>query len=510
MRLLTALVLLLVAAAPAAAAGIGPDHVASDQIRLVQNIRLTGSGMGAGLHGDRLLVSGPSQLTVFDVTSPQAPALLGAAPLANANESEDVASDGRWAAVAEADCLDQPGGSCIAVFDVTGAPERIATLRVGVQTVACVLGCRYLWATGENAIVDMADPAAPKVVGTFLEPDDERIQGICYGSREARPGLVMVSCDPAFAVSTLPEHGGSPTKPVVIAQANTEDFQSSPAVGGVPHSSRWPGARDRFLMTTTETPFTGTCGGPDLGAFVVWDARPVLAGGRGFVRAQEWRPSNGTYVDGRSPYNAVGCSPHFMSEHPSFRDGGLVTVAALENGLRFLQVTAAGAIEERGYFLGLGGTAAVPVWHPDGRTLYLADYTRGLDVLEYQGETFVPPAPPAAAPAPAPASGVSNRPRRFRVLGVIRNERGRATIAVETPGAGRLTATARTRGARLRRLVANVRQAGLTTLTVQATGKARRLLRRRGRLVVQVRIAWRPRSGSPRSARQRVVLRARR
>lgn len=509
MRALVVCLLVALAAATPAAAEAIPDHVASSDVTLVQNIRLTGSGQGGGLHGDRLLVSGPSQLTIFDVKDPRAPALVGTAPLGAAAESDDIPTDGRWAAVAEGECLDAAiRGGCIAVFDVTGAPRRIASLGMNVRTVACVLACRYLWAPGENAIVDMADPAAPKVVGTFLDPTDDRLQGICFSAREVRPGVVMVACDPAYALSTLPEHGGTPSEPAVLAFADTGDFQATPVTGGVPHGARWPQGRDSFMMTTTETPFSGTCGEPELGAFVVWDARPVLAGHRTFRGLSEWRPANGTYVDGRSPYNVVGCSPHFLAEHPSFRDGGLVAVAVLENGLRFLQVGADGEIEERAYFLGAGGTAALPIWHPDGRTVYLVDYVRGLDVLEYAGDTFVPPAAAAAPPA-SPATPAAGGPRRFRVLGVIRRERGRATIAVEAPGRGRVIATPRAKGVRFRRLVADVRQAGLARLTVVARGKARRVLRRRGRLVVDVRITWRPRSGAPRRARQRVVLRSR-
>ena len=508
--LVLTLLLATVPVAPAQAGG--PDHVSTADVALVQNIRTAGSGQGGGLHGDRLMVTGPAQLTVFDAADPRAPELLGVAPLGNATESDDVPGNGRWAAVAEGECLDPAvRGGCMAVFDVTGAPRRIASLGMAANSLACVLDCRYLWAAGDNAIVDMAEPAAPKVAGTFLEPSDAQ-DGPCWSVREMRPGLVMASCDPAYAISTLAEHGGTPTDPVAIAQADTEDFRSTLPLGGVPHGARWPHGTDRFLMTTTETPFSGTCGGDQLGAFVLWDARPVLAGARGFRSLAHWRPANGTYVDGRSPYNAVGCSPHFLAEHPSFRDGGLVAVAALENGVRFFEITAAATIEERSFFLGAGGTAALPIWHPDGRTVYVIDYVRGLDVLDYSGGTYVPAVAPAPASDPLAAAPTGHRPakgpRRFRVLGVIRNERGRATIAVEAPGRGRVIATPSAKGVRLRKLVAEVRQAGLTTLTVAATGRAKRVLRRRGRLAVDVRIAWRPRSGRARTARQRVVLRA--
>jgi hypothetical protein len=504
------LVILLAAAAPAQA-GIEPDHVASADVSLVENIRLPGTAHGAGLHGERLVVTGPSHLTVFDASDPAAPELLGVAPLGAANETEDVAGDGRWAAVAERDCLDPLiRGGCIAVFDVTGAPRRISSLGMSVQTVACVLDCRYLWAAGDNAIVDMAQPAAPKLAGTFVEPNDVRLQGACRTTREVRPGVVMAACDPALALSTLAEHGGSPTRPVLLARADTRNF-TAPAFGGLPLGAHWPGGGDRYMLTSTQTPVTGTCGGSQFGALVLWDAKPVLAGGDAFTVTDVWQPSNGTYVDGRSPYNALGCSPHYFAEHPTFGDGGLVAVAALENGLRFLQVGSDGTFGDRGYFLGAGGTAALPVWHPDGHTLYLVDYARGLDVLAYTGLIYLPRVePPELPPSPPPRARQPTAPPAFYVLGLVRNERGRATLAVETPGPGRITATARARGVRFPRLVADVRHGGLTTLTIAATGKASAVLRRRGRLAVDVRIAWKPVSGPAATVRKRLVLRARR
>ena len=40
----------------------------------------------------------------------------------------------------------------------------------------------------------------------------------------------------------------------------------------------------------------------------------------------------GSYVDGNPPANAVGCSPSWFQEHPSFRNGGLVVSSFFEHG----------------------------------------------------------------------------------------------------------------------------------------------------------------------------------
>jgi hypothetical protein len=507
-RWLALLVVVLGVAAPAGAK-VGPDYVATDDVTLLGSFRQVGAAQGGGLHGNRLLVTSPSHLTVFDATDPGNPVLLGVAPVGDANESEDVPSNGKWAAVAEGECADQSvRGGCLGIFDVTGPPARVASLGMIVQTAACVLDCRYLWVPGEDAIVDMANPAAPKVVGHFTGGGvPQPAQDACYSVHEVRPGVVMAACDPIYVLSTLEADHATPLKPRLIATADTADFGTG-LLGSVPHGARWPGGLDHFALSTTETAFSGTCGSNG-GAFVVWDASSVLQGGTAFAARSSWRPSNGNYSDGHSPYNAVGCSPHFLAEHPSFRDGGLVAVAALENGIRLLRVTADGKIEEPSWFLGLGGTAALPIWHPDGRHLYVIDYARGLDVLEYSGPTYVPPPRPAPGAAPAPTvPSTTSAPRRFRVLGVIRNGRSRATIAVESPTAGTLTATPRAKGMRFKRAVVKVQQAGLVTVTIGATGKAKRVLARRGKLAVTVHITLREPDGFAHTARLRTVLRA--
>jgi hypothetical protein len=146
---------------------------------------------------------------------------------------------------------------------------------------------------------------------------------------------------------------------------------------------------------------------------MVWDTTPAIDGNGGFKRdgtfnlLSEIRPENGNYADGHSPYNGLGCSVHWFSEHPTFYDGGLVALAEYENGTRLLQITSTGKIIEQGYFLPLGGSTSAPHWHQNGKVIYNIDYTRGVDVLRYTGLSYVPPESGRGANDPGSTPGTN-------------------------------------------------------------------------------------------------------
>jgi hypothetical protein len=121
---------------------------------------------------------------------------------------------------------------------------------------------------------------------------------------------------------------------------------------------------------------------------MVWSGTDVADGQGGFKTGgtfkelSEVRPTSGTYTDGHSPYNGLGCSVHWFEQAPSFHDGGLVALAEYENGTRFEQITPEGKIVEKAYFLPLGGSTSAPHWNPyDPHYVYVLDYGK----LIYQG-----------------------------------------------------------------------------------------------------------------------------
>jgi hypothetical protein len=105
---------------------------------------------------------------------------------------------------------------------------------------------------------------------------------------------------------------------------------------------------------------------------------------------------NGVYADGKPVAGTLGCSVHWFHEHETFRDGGLVALSEYEDGVRFLQIGSDGSITEQGYFLSLGSSSSSPKWAGKDDVLYSIDYQRGIDILRWKGEHYVPGAPPEA------------------------------------------------------------------------------------------------------------------
>jgi hypothetical protein len=156
---------------------------------------------------------------------------------------------------------------------------------------------------------------------------------------------------------------------------------------------RWPRqGQDKFAFEGGETNFQGPCNGTTNGAFAVLDATHVGETGKftPIGPKAEYRPKNGTYTDGNLPANAAGCSVHWFQEHTSFHDGCLVALAAYDNGTRFLQVAPNGDVTEQGYFQPLGFETSSPKWVPGTNVVYSIDYARGIDILKWHGQHYVP------------------------------------------------------------------------------------------------------------------------
>ena len=95
---------------------------------------------------------------------------------------------------------------------------------------------------------------------------------------------------------------------------------------------------------------------------------------------------NGTVADGNPVVNApFGCSSHWFTAHPKWKDGGLIAAGFYNHGTRFLKVDAKGKISEVGSFLPTGGGTSGAYWVND-RIVYAVDYQRGFDILKWNGK----------------------------------------------------------------------------------------------------------------------------
>ena len=71
---------------------------------------------------------------------------------------------------------------------------------------------------------------------------------------------------------------------------------------------------------------------------------------------------------------------HWFDEEPSFRNGGRVTAAWYEDGMRLLDIDRKGRIEEIGYYIRENAASSAAYWITED-IIYVTDYYDGFDVL---------------------------------------------------------------------------------------------------------------------------------
>jgi hypothetical protein len=317
-------------------------------------------------------------------------------------ENEEVPTNGKVLAVAS-DFYSVGVPECVAAMAVTGCVQffdvrdpanirQVGTIPIANHTAECVLDCQYFYGRA-GTIIDargILDGTPPTVIGNWIT--ELRAQGVdersCHHIREIRPGVLLTACQPFAAISVNAEDGGSPAHPKVLYTGEAAKFV---------HSARWPrSGDDRFVLTGGEENFTGRCERNN-SEFSVYSADKVLAGESTQFEgplAQVPPAGNGVYADGKPVAGALGCSVHWFHEHPTFHDGGLVAISEYEDGVRFLQIKPDGSIQEQGYFLSLGSSSSSPKWAGKDDVLYSIDYQRGIDILRWKGEHYVPGAAP--------------------------------------------------------------------------------------------------------------------
>lgn len=368
-KLLLAFACILAASSlPAASAAPTPGGFASDNVEWLREVPFdVGTATGAKIVGDYLYVTSWRAFSIYDLSDPLNPALLKTTPFGFKFENEDVSTNGSILVFSET-----TPQSNLHIWDVEDKtnPTALATLAgAGEHTMSCILKCQYLYGSS-GGVIDVRDPANPKVVGNWLE-------GLpasgAHDVTEVAPGLVLTSSRPIMLLDVRKD----PVKPKLLAVGDDEGI-----TGGV-HSNTWPRtAKDRFFMVSSETNFQGRCSGAN-GAFMTWDASKHRKT-KTFRMIDIFQLDNGTYADGQPAVQASGCSAHWFEHHPDFHNGGLVAVGAYDHGTRFLEVSPKGKISQAGYFLPYGGTTMASYWLDD-EIVYAIDLARGIDILRYKG-----------------------------------------------------------------------------------------------------------------------------
>ena len=145
------------------------------------------------------------------------------------------------------------------------------------------------------------------------------------------------------------------------------------------------------VLYGTEENITSNCS--TSGRFAIYDVRTSM-------KAEGWKSTPGNpfrmrVLDTWTPQNqpgATGCaSAHYLAD----RGDGVVAYAFYGQGTRFLDVSDPKDIRQIGYYRPDGASTWAPYWHK-GYT-YIADNSRGVDIIRFTGDAESPiiPEPPA-------------------------------------------------------------------------------------------------------------------
>ncbi len=361
-RLLFAVALLVSSlGASASRAEPGPGFVKTSNVDYVATIPLDSDTAGGRLLGNTFYVLTAKGLTIYDVTNPLIPLPLGATVLPHTpnQEREDVDTNGTILIAGQSYL------GILYIVDVSNprTPTLITTLGGAADhTNTCALDCTYVYGS-EGTITDLTDPAHPKVVG------NSGVDG--HDLTEIEPGLLLTATNPVTYLDVRRD----PLKPKRLARgamASGEYYT---------HGVEWPqGGKDRFVLAGTENSF---CSNEELGSFQVLDTKGWEQSGR-FRPVSTFYLEQGLQTEGKSPVNEY-CG-HWFKPSPDFHNGGIVAMAWYGFGIRFLNVTPDGEIEERGYFTPLPGHSSSVYWLTD-EIVYALDYTaRGFDILRFNAD----------------------------------------------------------------------------------------------------------------------------
>lgn len=358
-----------------AVAGPSAGGLSSENVRWLGFIPFEhASTTGVNIFGKFMVVTSWKNFSLYDVSNPKHPSLLATRPFGFKFENENVSTNGKIMLFAESAPVDT-----LHVWDIedkTNPVQLASAPGIGGHTQTCILRCKYSYSS-DGYIVDLRDPSQPTLIGNWHE--ETGLEGGAHDVEEFKRGFLVTS--PLTAPGQI-LNVRNPTKPTVLAVFQNPDPQS-----WLFHSGRWPNSgNDRFLLMQGEKNLFGdayankACSDDD-GPFMTFDTTNWRKT-RTLQPVDTFRVHSGTHIDGNPVFDPVNCSAHWFEEHPTFRNGGLVAIAFYDHGTRFLDVAKSGKIKEVGWFLPHGGSTSAAYWVARD-VVYAADYSRGIDILEY-------------------------------------------------------------------------------------------------------------------------------
>jgi hypothetical protein len=365
----------------------------SDNVELLGKLPDAAGAIGARFSpdGETMYVTSATGLGIYDVTTPERPALLSRLPLPHfENEDVDVGRD----TVVVTNDPSFSGFGAIYLIDVSDprAPRIRSALPTSLAGLAdgdtgnghianCIQDCDYLYTTGTSeglSIYDIRDLDAPHFVKTFAIPGN----GFTHDVHVDGQGLAWVTGeDGTFAFDT-----SDPLAPRLVMRSDESVVNSG---GGLPgddgsgpldflHHNMLRLSND-VIAVTEEDYAKPTCEGQ--GSLQTWritDERNS-DGSRKLELLDQWTTELNELasLEGRSPAT-VNCSAHWFDA-----SRGLLAQGWYDQGVRFLDVSAPTDIRQVGFYA-TAGTFWGAYFAPTDREreiVYALDVASGIDVL---------------------------------------------------------------------------------------------------------------------------------
>jgi len=340
------------------------------------------SGIDSVLHGNYLYATSWRSFSIYDVSDPLNPELLSQIPSPGHLINENPQTDGKILLLSN-DNINRR----LEIWDVEDKrnPEKIGEYPepsgMNNHFWTCVMDCRYAYG-GMGSILDLSDPTDPRLIGMWTDVKRPRA---FHSIQEVAPGRVLTGSDPILYLDARQE----PASPTLLAELKPKTTTPDrpyviigPAATSLPARMAWPmEAKDRHVLVTMETPFSGECDS-DSGTFLSYDSEGWDEPGfGGFELVDEYEVTgNDLPSQGSSPVNAFGCGAYGLQAAPSFGTNRLVATTWFEHGTRLLRVGHDGKLTEVGGFVAQAGNAVRPLWRTDD-ILYVTDFNRGIDIL---------------------------------------------------------------------------------------------------------------------------------
>ena len=377
---LFAVVGLFMALLPGAQAGPGPHGNTSDNVEHVAFVPFeVGTATGANFFtkgkDDYMIVTSWRSFSIYNINNPEAPELVGdPVPFGFKFENEDVATNGSIMLFSES-----LPGNILHIWDIEDVTNPVEIAQVpgaGDHTTSCILDCK--WAYGDSGhITDLRNPSKPKLMEEQWS-DGMPPHGGNHDVTEVKNGIVLTSTSPLLLLDARKD----PVHPKLLAMSTLRD-----GPGLDTHSNLWPREmKDRWAISGGETCCGAEqCSETTSAGITTWDTK----GWQKTKTLQEhdtWYAYQGTILDGGNVASApFGCSAHWFTTHPKWKNGGVIAAGWYNSGTRFLKVDQKGKLSEVGWFLPTAGSTSGAYWI-NNEIVYAVDYARGIDVLRYNGK----------------------------------------------------------------------------------------------------------------------------